>query len=96
MMKIWKSENDSDKNIYCFYDDLVRLSGIELAKVENLIESTFPPFGVGNLMSHPETTLCQSDGIVWVYKKFPDARAEINKALDLLGFKIVFDAIICI
>ena len=95
-MKIWKSEDSYDKNIYCFYDDLVRLSGNKLAKVDDLNKSNFPSFGLGNLTSHPGKTLCQSDGIVWVHRRFADSREEVNKALALIGFKIVLDAIICV
>jgi hypothetical protein len=78
-MKIWKSNNPTDKNIYCFYADLVRLA--KGALPQDPTPEAYIPFGLGHQDLMGDAFLCQSDGIIWVLKNFPKSRSEILSSL---------------
>lgn len=92
-MHIWTNKLiTTDKNIYCYYSDLNRLTGnqfrdeSQLAMVGNLKAKDIPMFGLGR-----EATglyVCQGDGIQWVYENYPDSRKEINLSLSQAGLNI--------
>jgi hypothetical protein len=91
-MKIWKSENPSDLNLYCFYEDLNRLNGNNFPPEEQLSYENYRsiPFGTGGGLGEGNyKTLCQSDGIMWTYKNCPVSRGEISDALRDIGMSAV-------
>lgn len=93
-MKIWKSENESDKNIYCYYDDLVRLSNYELFysdDLKDLDNSGYQHFGIG--VDGQNRFLAQADGIQFIHQHYPESRTEINEALRQIGLTFLVELV---
>ncbi len=90
-MKIWKSK--TNKNVYCYFDDLNALTGNTFPSNDELMESLDwrkVPFGVGgDPVDHPNKVLCQGDAIAYVYTNFLHAREEIRQSLKALGVQLV-------
>lgn len=105
-LKIWKSHNSCDPNIYCTYEGIRALdpseclpSAYALDYQPELIELI--PFGLGLVKLNPDSPsqfVCEGDAIEWLYERCrlrdrTDRTESIEYALEALGVDFEVNAI---